>query len=143
MDQWPQGRDEHSIKGRWGPECNKEIAMAKEWARPFYRSKEWQTVRQFCLRRDNYLCVKCYAPAEEVHHKIHLTMDNIFDNDVALNPQNLICLCRDCHFAIHKEDKLKGIKDNKKVINDCDDDMEFDANGYLIPKQSDIPPGNF
>ena len=30
--------------------------MAKDWAKPFYRSKAWQDMRKAVLRRDLYTC---------------------------------------------------------------------------------------
>ncbi|NCD04458.1 MAG: HNH endonuclease, partial [Clostridia bacterium] len=71
--------------------------MARPFAKPFYRSKEWEKVRQYVIRRDKYLCQKCGSPAEEVHHKIHLSPENINDPEIALSPDNLVSLCRDCH----------------------------------------------
>ena len=42
-----------------------------------------------------------YNPAEIVHHKIVLTPENINDREVALNWENLQCVCRECHAKIH------------------------------------------
>jgi len=41
------------------------------------------------------------VPGEIVHHKIHLTPENIHDPKIALNFDNLQLLCRDCHGKIH------------------------------------------
>lgn len=105
--------------------------MAREFAKAFYHSKEWEAVRKYCLLRDNYLCVRCGNPAEEVHHKIHLSPENINDITITLNPDNLTCLCRDCHFNEHKQDKADGIAKAKGLpVNPyC-----FDENGMLIKK---------
>ena len=78
------------------------------------------------MMRDNYLCVKCGVPAEEVHHKEHLTPENIGDVSVTLNPDNLISLCRDCHFEEHRGEHAKGRMNNEK------DEYEFDEDGYLV-----------
>lgn len=111
--------------------------MAREFAKSFYSSEEWKTEREYILKRDNYLCVKCGAPAEEVHHKIHLTPQNINDASISLNPDNLISLCKDCHFAEHKIDKARGIREANKII-DCNEEYEFDENGLLVRKNT--PP---
>lgn len=113
--------------------------MAREFAKPFYDSKEWQKVREYCLMRDRYMCVKCGNADNtlEVHHKIHLSPSNIGDVSITLNPENLITLCRDCHFAEHKADKKKGIR--KKAMEKykaCTDEYIFDCNGYLVPVSS-------
>lgn len=108
--------------------------MAQEFAKGFYKSKEWQKCRSFVLMRDRYLCVRCEAPAEEVHHKIHLTPKNIGDANISLNPENLISLCKECHFEEHKADKARGIRKANGLV-DCDDEYEFDAQGFLIRKE--------
>lgn len=106
--------------------------MARDFAKAFYRSKEWQQTREFCLNRDHYLCVICGKPAEEVHHKIHLNPRNINDVSITMNPDNLICLCKDCHFDQHKGEHGNGRKSQE------DYPYEFDSNGNLILKR---PPG--
>lgn len=112
--------------------------MAREFAKSFYKSKDWQDTRELIMKRDNYLCQKCGSPAEEVHHKIHLSPSNIGDVSITLNPDNLVSLCRDCHFAEHREDKLKGLKEyNQKA--DCAEEYEFDESGMLV--RCSIPPG--
>ena len=108
--------------------------MARDFARAFYKSKEWEQVRQFVLMRDRFLCQKCGAPAEEVHHKIHLSPENIWDPKITLNPQNLASLCKECHFAEHTHDKEAG-KRRKLGLSegDCANGYRFDENGQLIP----------
>lgn len=96
--------------------------MAKEWARPFYKSREWQQLRRAILRRDLFTCEECGARATEVHHEIELTPANINDPAVALNPALLHSLCHDCHTAITKR------------IADCDEGFYFDADGQLTPR---------
>lgn len=110
--------------------------MARPFARSFYRSELWQRTREYILLRDAYLCQICGAPAEEVHHKIHLTPNNIGDHAISVNPDNLVSLCRDCHFNQHKADKAAG---NARRAHDASgDEFEFDENGFLIRK---TPPG--
>lgn len=53
------------------------------------------------------LCERClakglYTPGKVVHHKIHLTPENISDPRVALGWENLQLLCQDCHAAVHR-----------------------------------------
>jgi len=111
--------------------------MAGAFSAPFYHSPEWQKVRQAVLMRDRYLCVKCGRPAEEVHHKIHLNPNNIGDPRITMNMDNLISLCRDCHFEEHRGQHGQG----KKAQARADDyPYEFDANGMLIEKKTVAPP---
>jgi 5-methylcytosine-specific restriction endonuclease McrA len=108
--------------------------MSRKFSRLFYNSKEWKAVRQYVLMRDRFLCQKCGAPAEEVHHIIHLTPENIWDPKIALNPENLVSLCRDDHFAEHVHDKEAG-KRRKYGLSegDCADGFHFDENGQVVP----------
>lgn len=78
--------------------------------------------------RDKYLCCRCGRPAEEVHHKIHLTPRNIGDVSITMNMDNLECLCKDCHFKEHENDKKRGRTLGKDYA------YTFDENGMLIPK---------
>lgn len=107
--------------------------MAKEFAKAFYKSTEWQKVREYTLMRDKYLCKNCGMPAEEVHHIIHLTPENISNPGIALNPMNLMSLCRACHFEEHKQDKADGIR-KKNGIPEYE--YEFDENGVIMPRSS-------
>ena len=71
--------------------------MAKAWASAFYHSPQWQAVRRIVLHRDHYTCCDCGERANEVHHIVELTPDNINDPNIALNPDNLMSLCGRCH----------------------------------------------
>lgn len=82
--------------------------------------------------RDAYLCRNCGAPATEVHHIIHLTPTNIDDPAISLSEDNLISLCRECHFEQHRGEHGSGrIREEQYAY-------EFDENGML--KKKDIPP---
>ena len=104
--------------------------MAKQWAKAFYRSKQWANIRQSVLMRDKYICQICGAPATEVHHIKHITEDNI---DLASTHQwdNLISLCRDCHCRQHDKDRYNSR--TKKIEYE---NYYFDEQGYL----KEIPP---
>lgn len=107
--------------------------MAREFAKSFYKSKVWDNVRQYCLMRDSYLCRQCGRPADDVHHIIHLTPENIGDPGIALNPVNLISLCKDCHFQAHRGEHGSGRKSAEAYP------YEFDENGVLVEKKSRSP----
>ena len=109
-------------------------SMARSFAKSFYDSKEWRAVRSYVLQRDRYQCTRCRMPAEEVHHIVRLSPDNIWDTNITLNPDNLISLCKDCHFAEHKAEKEAGkYKANGKSYGDCRDGFHFDENGMMVP----------
>lgn len=87
----------------------------------FYKSDRWHLARSIIIARANGLCEKCGAPGLEVHHKIHLTVDNVDDVSISINPGNLIYLCKDCHNEVHGRFKSKV-------------DYKFDENGNVVKK---------
>lgn len=97
--------------------------MAQRFSKPFYNSRQWQQVRDYILKRDKYLCVQCGNPAEEVHHKTKLTPQNITDPMISIHEDNLVSLCRDCHFKEHKRDRPKA--------SEVDYQYYFDETGQL------------
>lgn len=108
--------------------------MAREFSKQFYMSREWNKVRMYVLMRDKFKCQKCGRAAQEVHHKKHLTPENILDPYISLNPENLISLCKDCHFEEHRDDKREGKRRYDKEKNgDCNEGYHFDASGQLVP----------
>lgn len=79
----------------------------KDFARTFYSSVAWKNTRQAFAKSKGGLCEIClskgvYKPGEIVHHKVHLSPDNINDPSVTLNWDNLQLVCRDCHAVIHE-----------------------------------------
>lgn len=78
----------------------------QDYAKAFYKSKAWQRCRASYISSVGGLCEKClakglYRPAEIVHHKIHITPDNIHDPNITLSHSNLEALCRLCHGEAH------------------------------------------
>ena len=91
---------------RWG------ASYMKEYAESFYKSTAWQNTRTAYAKSKGGLCENClskgiYKSGEIVHHKIHLTPDNISDPSVSLNWNNLELLCRDCHAFMHDRKKRR------------------------------------
>lgn len=103
----------------------------------FYNSKVWKTLKKDIWLRQNCLCGICYKPVYVdgiskwipkdqrrtgiVHHKEHLNDINVYDDNISINPDNLIGVCKDCHELIHHQDQVvrKG--------------YSFDENGNIIP----------
>ena len=84
----------------------------KEFAKDLYSSKAWQHTRDAYKRSVGGLCEVCWEkgiikPGEIVHHKIHLTPENIKDPEIALSFDNLQLVCRDCHAQIHDRRKRR------------------------------------
>lgn len=95
----------------------------REFAREFYLSKEWRRVRAYIVERDMGLCVKCGRPGDIVHHKEHLTPDNIGNPEIALGEDNLELLCRECHGLAHAYDLP------------TDRGLMFDEDGNLVERE--------
>ena len=86
----------------------------------FYNSKVWKDVRKTIWLKQNCLCAICHLPVYVdgisewipkdqrrtgiVHHKEYLTDTNISDDNITLNEDNLIGICKDCHENIHHQD---------------------------------------
>ena len=82
--------------------------MAKDFAKPFYKSKAWQDCRAGYIKVVGGLCEDClakgiYTPGKVVHHRCHITPENITDPTVTLNWDNLKLVCQDCHAKEHKD----------------------------------------
>lgn len=96
--------------------------MAKEWAKAFYKSKEWRECREAYIQLVNGLCERClakgkYVPGYIVHHIIHLTPENINDPKITLDFGNLELVCKECHdkehFITEAEVTREGLKFNE------------------------------
>ena len=82
----------------------------KPYAEEFYSSVAWKTTRDAYKKSVGGLCERCFkkgliTPAEMVHHKTHITPENINDPDITLNWDNLMALCLQCHADIHGNPK--------------------------------------
>ena len=102
--------------------------MAKEFAKRFYKSKDWQRCRASYIQQrvmmDGGLCEVCHkVPGYIVHHKIPLTPSNINDTCISLSHDNLQYDCKYCH---DREDEHALVKQSKTR---CD----FDIDGQPMP----------
>lgn len=94
--------------------------MAREFAKAFYKSKEWMKCKNSYIKEVHGLCEQCGEPGWIVHHKIHLSARNINDPNITLNHDNLEYLCLECHNKHHqfnrekKKSTRKGFKFNEK-----------------------------
>lgn len=111
--------------------------MAKEFAKKFYHSDKWIKCRNAYISErvsvDGGLCEICReVPGIELHHKIVLNPANINDPEITLNHNNLVWLCKDCHFKQHRELIMKGFDYSKKK-NILNNGMYFDEEGQIQP----------
>lgn len=95
--------------------------MRDPFARRFYDSYAWQQCRKAYLKSVGNLCESCLkcgqiTPADEVHHKIKLTPQNIDDPNVTLNWENLEALCEGCHKSAHKMKRRYKVDEAGRVV---------------------------
>lgn len=90
----------------------------------FYTSKEWTSFRKVYLgerlaKDGELICDHCgkviLHPYEAIlHHKIELDAVNVFNPDIALNPDNIMLVCPNSHNQIHQRwsyaDRSKYVK---------------------------------
>lgn len=87
--------------------------MAKDFSDAFYHSKAWKDCRKGYSQFVGGLCERClnngvFTPGVIVHHKVHLTADNIKDPTIALSWSNLELLCKACHDDEHMDEIKAG-----------------------------------
>lgn len=83
----------------------------------FYKTAAWKQCRAAYIKKCGGLCERCLAqglirPGYIVHHKKHLTEENVKDPTIALSFDNLEYLCIDCHNAEHFTNKNKRYRIN-------------------------------
>ena len=95
----------------------------KAFAESFYNSKQWKDCRASYKKNAGGLCERCKAkgiikPGEIVHHKKHLTPNNIDDPRITLSFDNLELLCRECHADEHtRQARRYFVSSNGKIIS--------------------------
>ena len=87
--------------------------MAQEFAQGFYNSVAWRKCRAAYKKSVGGLCERCLAKglvraADVVHHKIHITPENIGRPEIVLDWANLEALCTECHYEEHPEERKAG-----------------------------------
>lgn len=91
----------------------------KEYARSFYKGKQWQRVSRLYMESRNYVCERCGGVGVICHHRKYINPWNIGDPNITLNLDNLECLCQECHNREHT-----ALVEHSRAI--------FDAAGNMI-----------
>lgn len=78
----------------------------------FYKSKQWESFRKVIIEQrtdpDGFVrCAICGKPIVKrydliIHHKQELSEANVNDAMIALNPDNVECICFRCHNKVHE-----------------------------------------
>ena len=84
----------------------------KKYAEQFYSSTAWKECREAYKKSVGGLCEICltkgiYRAGVIVHHKEHISPENIKDPAILLSWNNLQLLCRECHAAQHDRRKRR------------------------------------
>lgn len=96
------------------------VNTVADFSLSFYNSKVWKECRKAYAASVLHLCEVCKQPGYILHHKIHLTPDNINDPEVTLEWHNLKFVCIPCHNIEHG------------IVEPVRDDVMFDASGDLV-----------
>lgn len=107
--------------------------MSKEFAKAFYNSKAWKTCRDTYAKKRCYLCERCGAPANIVHHKNRVSPETINDPKVLLNFENLELLCHACHQKEHEQERKQGQKKYNGTFH-AEERYFIDENGKVHAK---------
>ncbi len=90
----------------------------------FYKSNLWHKIQKAYKIYQHGICERCGNVGIIVHHKQHITSENIFNSDITMNFDNLELLCRSCH--------------NKEHLTKYKDYTKFDNNGNVIVESHSI-----
>lgn len=95
----------------------------KEFAKEFYTSPQWRHCRDAYMNSVGMMCEICkesgaIEKADIVHHKIHITPDNINNPDITLNHLNLQALCRHHHMLVHSTKVRRYVVDSNGNVID-------------------------
>lgn len=86
--------------------------MARDFSKGIYNSRRWRAVARAYAESQHYICERCqnrsFAGTGKsahfiVHHKEHLTPENVHDDNVVYGWDNLELLCIYCHNAVHSQ----------------------------------------
>lgn len=91
---------EHMRKQRQYKEYDKKRKGEIQWN--FYKSAEWERIRQVALARDNYLCQECLKEGRlTVSNTVHHIIEIKTDWSKRLDLDNLVTLCEYHHNKMH------------------------------------------
>ena len=96
-----------------------------------YQSKEWRALRDVYIKQ-NPICEECIkkgkvTPAQDVHHIKSPFSKNNVNQQLLLDYNNLMSLCKQCHAEIHNRQEGKfTVQDVLRVLADLLDENKSD-----------------
>ena len=86
----------------------------------FYDSLAWKNCRESYRKSKQGLCEECLkkgivTAGDMVHHKIHISPENMNNPDITLNFDNLELLCRTHHSERHGSSKRYKVDELGRV----------------------------
>jgi len=101
-------------QGRWNKSHRPFLFMKTD--NRFYKSKQWELVRDAVLRRDGYSCQLCkrYGRMVGARHVHHIYPFEDYP-EYALKRWNLISLCQQCHNRMHDRDTHQLTEEGKRL----------------------------
>lgn len=112
--------------------------MSHPQMKKIYNSTRWQNCREYIFNKYFGLCADCGSPGLEVHHIKHLTLTNIDDPNIVYGEDNLVLLCRACHFKRHGKREMREVKPKKSKMRKG---LYFDAEGNMCVMKKYIVHG--
>jgi 5-methylcytosine-specific restriction endonuclease McrA len=83
------------VLSRWVFKIKRE-RRGNYYQNEYLKSDDWKQKRYVVLRRDNWRCVFCGAPATQVHHKKYAR------RNIGREPiEWLVSVCKSCHESMH------------------------------------------
>jgi len=83
------------VLSRWSFLIKRKRRRSYYW-NEYLKSDDWKRKRYVVLKRDNWRCVYCGAPATQVHHKKYAR------RNIGREPiEWLVSVCKSCHESRH------------------------------------------
>lgn len=92
---------------KWNKRKNKKVKLnkktkilkQKDYVDSLYKSKEWLSLRNLALQRDNKTCQKCGV--KKNLHVHHIKYNSNSKNYLIVDLKHLMTVCKPCHEKIH------------------------------------------
>lgn len=90
----------------------------------------FQKIRESILKRDNYHCQCCMRSEKEMYIP-RLIVHHIDNNKHNNNQDNLITLCNQCHFSLHRNYSKETMK-NKPIRSLFPKEISYEQLGVIL-----------